>query len=704
MVDASSKSNLSTSSSSSNDSLPLTDNTTHQTEINSNNLPNDIFSITDDQLASQYTFEHEIGYGNWGSIWRISTNPSSTSTRPKTLAIKLVHRDKSSNTTTARVKSLWGEFKTLRRFKSNPSPNVLRISSFIITPSYALLTMSYHPNLLPVKLGENDPKSLKYLKGLINGTHFLHSHHITHNDIKPANVVISHIDQPVLIDFGSDHTMTELCFFFGEYLSPQRAKGEPHDERLSDIWSLGITLYEVIIGRTPFEKDDQEEFLTKEALQVYYQRTLTGEFLGDYQLSTSLQHLLKSMIEPDPNLRLLSCSHALVHPYFIEKPVSTIRKGPSVLDRLKAFETPNFDVPEKLTTPTQTQTGSMVNKRLAQLGLGLGTATNTINPPKPIKVYRDELDPLAPNNNTNKSRVAILSDQNVNTPTRVITPKRVPVPKLTEQEEKEVEVIKARRMTLTNYNKIEQENTSIKIPISPIKSRRMTLHNATQQTIKDSKIVSTEVGKPKVLIEEGEGQQEKHSSKNHSSSHKMTPKTTPNKFRSSSSGKANNYSYRKVNPSPTLDTRNAFKRTLTGSTSTLRSNNRKYDSIIDTPTKSIRRNTLKNSHTNVNNSRLVNSNDNTEINKSNIRTRCVSGPGNLRNVNICQEEKSKKLSIKERLPSLGNNNNKLIKTTSSSPNRSQMILKNKTTTISNSSSSLLPRSRSCLIGPTTSLH
>jgi serine/threonine protein kinase len=49
-----------------------------------------------------------------------------------------------------------------------------------------------------------------------------------------------------------------------EYLAPERAAQKHHDERLSDIWSLGITMYEIVIGRTPFEKDTTEEFLSKE--------------------------------------------------------------------------------------------------------------------------------------------------------------------------------------------------------------------------------------------------------------------------------------------------------------------------------------------------------------------------------------------------------------------------------------------------------
>lgn len=43
--------------------------------------------------------------------------------------------------------------------------------------------------------------------------------------------------------------------------------------------------YEIVVGRTPFEENDKEEFLTKEALEIYYQRTLTNEFFGQVYIS-----------------------------------------------------------------------------------------------------------------------------------------------------------------------------------------------------------------------------------------------------------------------------------------------------------------------------------------------------------------------------------------------------------------------------------
>ena len=59
-----------------------------------------------------------------------------------------------------------------------------------------------------------------------------------------------------------------------QYLSPERARGNHHDTRKSDVWSLGITFFEILIGRTPFEHVEGEQFSTKEDLEKYWARTV----------------------------------------------------------------------------------------------------------------------------------------------------------------------------------------------------------------------------------------------------------------------------------------------------------------------------------------------------------------------------------------------------------------------------------------------
>jgi serine/threonine protein kinase len=69
-----------------------------------------------------------------------------------------------------------------------------------------------------------------------------------------------------------------------QYLSPERARGLDHDTRKSDVWSLGITFFEILIGRTPFEYVEGEQFSTKEDLEKYWARTVCIRVLPDYPL------------------------------------------------------------------------------------------------------------------------------------------------------------------------------------------------------------------------------------------------------------------------------------------------------------------------------------------------------------------------------------------------------------------------------------
>ena len=67
---------------------------------------------------------------------------------------------------------------------------------------------------------------------------------------------------------------SNLSYGTPEYLSPERARGLLHDTRKSDVWSLGITFFEILMGRTPFEHSEGEQFATKEDLENYWARTV----------------------------------------------------------------------------------------------------------------------------------------------------------------------------------------------------------------------------------------------------------------------------------------------------------------------------------------------------------------------------------------------------------------------------------------------
>lgn len=87
-----------------------------------------------------------------------------------------------------------------------------------------------------------------------------HEQHIIHRDIKPQNMIISRDGNVKVADFGiaravSSQTMNATAVGSVHYISPEQARGGYCDER-SDIYSFGITMYEMVTGRVPFEGDN----------------------------------------------------------------------------------------------------------------------------------------------------------------------------------------------------------------------------------------------------------------------------------------------------------------------------------------------------------------------------------------------------------------------------------------------------------------
>lgn len=293
------------------------------------NENNGIFSWSDEQLAERYNFIKEVGFGNWGSCWRVTAKQDAVNlVADREYAIKLVHRH-GTPPSNARVKALWNEYKVLRSCGKPGHPNLVHFKEFIITPSYALVAMDYYRQAMNVAL----PVSLYagpngYFKQLLSSINWLHERKVTHCDIKVANLLVDLTNdtvrgRPILVDFGfatlhdaKTNFQSTQTWGTPEYLSPERSRGDRHDERLSDVWALGVTFFEIATGRTPFEQDD-EQFLTKEQLDEYYRRTINPEWVGTWSIPKSLEKLCKKMLMPDPEKRIFT-GEALQHSFFRE--------------------------------------------------------------------------------------------------------------------------------------------------------------------------------------------------------------------------------------------------------------------------------------------------------------------------------------------------------------------------------------------------
>ncbi|MCM1157003.1 MAG: Stk1 family PASTA domain-containing Ser/Thr kinase [Bacteroidales bacterium] len=102
--------------------------------------------------------------------------------------------------------------------------------------------------------------ALDFIMQICAGIEVAHEHHTIHRDIKPQNIIVSKNGTLKVTDFGiakaaTSNTIASSAMGSVHYISPEQARGGYSDER-SDIYSLGITLYEMLTGRVPFEGEN----------------------------------------------------------------------------------------------------------------------------------------------------------------------------------------------------------------------------------------------------------------------------------------------------------------------------------------------------------------------------------------------------------------------------------------------------------------
>jgi len=136
-----------------------------------------------------------------------------------------------------------------------------------------------------------------YFVQVTRGLQYLHGRKIVHRDLKPENLLVDHDDVLKIADFGwcADSSVRRTTFCgTPDYLAPEMVEEIGHDHRL-DIWSLGVLLYEMVVGRPPFQSTNHALLISK---------IIAAELRYPPFVPQGFRDLVGRLLQKDPEERL----------------------------------------------------------------------------------------------------------------------------------------------------------------------------------------------------------------------------------------------------------------------------------------------------------------------------------------------------------------------------------------------------------------
>ena len=220
------------------------------------------------RTLGRYKITALVGRGGMATVYK-ATHPG----LEQTVAVKVLHSHMATDA------DLLGRFQQeARAVAALRHPSIVRVVDFdCIDDVYFMVmeyvdgdTMSSYLRTMSARGQRMSPAEvLQVFEPLCSAVDYAHGLGMVHRDIKPSNVLLTTQGEPILTDYGiakmigvSQHTATGTVMGSAYYMSPEQAQGIAVDGR-SDIYSMGVMLFEVLAGHVPYEGDTLATVLVK---------------------------------------------------------------------------------------------------------------------------------------------------------------------------------------------------------------------------------------------------------------------------------------------------------------------------------------------------------------------------------------------------------------------------------------------------------
>ena len=273
-------------------------------------------------FADRYQIIEELGKGGMGKVYKVLD----TKIKEK-IALKLLKPEIASDKNT--IERFSNELKFSRKIRHE---NVCQMYDLNEEKGTHYITMEYvhgeDLKRLIRKMGQMSAgQAISLAKQVCEGLTEAHKLEVVHRDLKPQNIMVDEDGKTRIMDFGIARSlkgkgMTGAGVMIGtpEYMSPEQVEGKDVDQR-SDIYSLGVILYEMVTGRVPFEGDTPFTIGVKQKSEIPREPVELNS-----QVPSDLSGVIMKCLEKDKDKRYLSASEVRSELIAIEKGIPTTER------------------------------------------------------------------------------------------------------------------------------------------------------------------------------------------------------------------------------------------------------------------------------------------------------------------------------------------------------------------------------------------